>query len=199
MPEHPYLQWPVFRRSVVAAFQRSLTGYKKHDQQNVRRAIVDSLRQVLSLQVDEARLLECPDVLDATVCLLAAKDFLDGRVILPKNLNKAKREGWIWVSGEERGGSAEPASSTTFRRPGPRDATRAKPLVTADVIRNFAGLASRDVARRRVICPACGQKLFESWPAGWDAHAAHACSALKSVGARTRKEEFKRRFRHLFS
>ena len=25
MSEHPYLQWPVFRRSVVAAFQRSLT------------------------------------------------------------------------------------------------------------------------------------------------------------------------------
>jgi hypothetical protein len=25
MPEHPYLQWPVFRRSVVAAFDRSLT------------------------------------------------------------------------------------------------------------------------------------------------------------------------------
>jgi hypothetical protein len=28
MPEHPYLQWPVFRRSVVAAFQRSLTGQR---------------------------------------------------------------------------------------------------------------------------------------------------------------------------
>jgi hypothetical protein len=26
MPKHPYLQWPVFRRSVVAAFQRSLTS-----------------------------------------------------------------------------------------------------------------------------------------------------------------------------
>ena len=25
MPEHPYLQWPVFRRSIVAAFARSLT------------------------------------------------------------------------------------------------------------------------------------------------------------------------------
>jgi len=25
MPDHPYLQWPVFRRSVVAAFERSLT------------------------------------------------------------------------------------------------------------------------------------------------------------------------------
>jgi hypothetical protein len=29
MPEHPYLQWPVFRRSVVAAFQRSLTGSRR--------------------------------------------------------------------------------------------------------------------------------------------------------------------------
>lgn len=25
MPEYPYLQWPVFRRSIVAAFDRSLT------------------------------------------------------------------------------------------------------------------------------------------------------------------------------
>jgi hypothetical protein len=25
MADHPYLQWPVFRRSVVAAFERSLT------------------------------------------------------------------------------------------------------------------------------------------------------------------------------
>src|SRR5687767_15558482 len=25
MSEHPYLQWPVFRRSIVAAFDRSLT------------------------------------------------------------------------------------------------------------------------------------------------------------------------------
>ena len=27
MPNHPYLPWPVFRRSVVAAFERSLTGH----------------------------------------------------------------------------------------------------------------------------------------------------------------------------
>jgi antiphage defense system Thoeris ThsB-like protein len=30
MPDHPYLQWPVFRRSVVAAFQRSLTHSTRH-------------------------------------------------------------------------------------------------------------------------------------------------------------------------
>ena len=29
MPEHPYLKWPVFRRSVVAAFRRSLTLSRK--------------------------------------------------------------------------------------------------------------------------------------------------------------------------
>jgi hypothetical protein len=33
MPEHPYLQWPVFRRSIVAAFQRSLTGIEPHHRQ----------------------------------------------------------------------------------------------------------------------------------------------------------------------
>jgi len=32
MPDHPYLQWPVFRRSVVAAFQRSLTAGWRADQ-----------------------------------------------------------------------------------------------------------------------------------------------------------------------
>ena len=26
MPVHPYPRWPLFNRSVVAAFQRSLTG-----------------------------------------------------------------------------------------------------------------------------------------------------------------------------
>jgi hypothetical protein len=33
MPEHPYLQWPVFRRSVVAAFDRSLTVVEQEVQQ----------------------------------------------------------------------------------------------------------------------------------------------------------------------
>ena len=31
MPEYPYLQWPVFRRSVVAAFERSLTHERPLD------------------------------------------------------------------------------------------------------------------------------------------------------------------------
>jgi hypothetical protein len=42
----------------------------------------------------------------------------------------------------------------------------------ASVIRNAAQLTADDVAMRRVLCPACEEKVFETWPGGWDAHAA---------------------------
>jgi len=41
MPEHSYLQWPVFRRSVVAAFQRSLTRLE------VEARVLDALKTKL--------------------------------------------------------------------------------------------------------------------------------------------------------
>jgi hypothetical protein len=37
MPEFPYLSWPVFRRSVVAAFRRSLTLATANTIRRVRR------------------------------------------------------------------------------------------------------------------------------------------------------------------
>ncbi|MDD4874364.1 MAG: DUF429 domain-containing protein [Dehalococcoidales bacterium] len=36
------------------------------------------------------------DKLDAVICLLAAKDFLDGHCLKPDNIELAKKEGWIW-------------------------------------------------------------------------------------------------------
>jgi hypothetical protein len=42
MLDTPYLQWPVFRRSVVAAFQRSLT----HDEM-LRRWVLSQLEEQL--------------------------------------------------------------------------------------------------------------------------------------------------------
>jgi Tol biopolymer transport system component len=39
MPEHTYLQWPLFRRSIVAAFQRLLTTMKS-DGSDVERLTV---------------------------------------------------------------------------------------------------------------------------------------------------------------
>ncbi len=75
--------------------------------------------------------------------------------------------------------------------------TRAEPTIL-DMIKDISGLAAGDVALRRVLCPACGTKIFEKWPLGWDAHAAHRCPGLSGATAEDRKTEFKNRFRHLF-
>lgn len=66
------------------------------------------------------------------------------------------------------------------------------------IISDLTGLTAHDVRHRRVLCPGCGDKLFELWPEGWDAHAAHRCSGLSGTAVQDRKTEFKTRFRHLF-
>lgn len=38
------------------------------------------------------------DVLDAVICLLAAKNFLMGDAYYLQNMELAKKEGWIWVA-----------------------------------------------------------------------------------------------------
>lgn len=37
------------------------------------------------------------DALDSTVCLVAAKDFIEGDLYYPEDISLAKREGWIWA------------------------------------------------------------------------------------------------------
>ena len=67
----------------------------------VREEIVAGLSSRLSLEVDAELMLDNDDVLDAAVCLLAAADFLAGRVMVPPHPERARTEGWIWV--RERG------------------------------------------------------------------------------------------------
>jgi hypothetical protein len=56
MPDHPYLQWPVFRRSLVAAFQRSLTcGHAGPCRAGVRTAIVGLAGRRPSADADRGR------------------------------------------------------------------------------------------------------------------------------------------------
>jgi hypothetical protein len=68
------------------------------------------------------------------------------------------------------------------------------------VVTNAAELTAADLAMERVLCPACGVKVFEKWPGGWDAHAAssRACRADLGATEAERKAEFKRRFREQF-
>ena len=51
MPDNPYLQWPVFRRSVVAAFQRSLTPRIEADNEGWNRRQLDERRSELGITV----------------------------------------------------------------------------------------------------------------------------------------------------
>ena len=67
-----------------------------------------------------------------------------------------------------------------------------------DLIRKTTGLTAGDVALRRVLCPSCGIKIFEKWPLGWDAHAAHQCEGLAKGSHGARKLDFKDRYRNLF-
>lgn len=88
---------------------------------------------------------------------------------------------------------------------------RLKPLVaieTADsgaqsqnaeaVIEGADDLTAAEVVHRRVRCPACQEKVFERWPDGWDAHAAHRCQGLAAATEGGRKAEFRERYSHLF-
>lgn len=74
-------------------------GYKKKGSREARCEIVQFLRgqETFEIAEDISRLEENHDALDATVCILAAMDFLAGKAMPPPDLATAKKEGWIWV------------------------------------------------------------------------------------------------------
>jgi uncharacterized protein (DUF433 family) len=71
-------------------------------------------------------------------------------------------------------------------------------LDPAGVIVNAEELSVDQVVGKRVRCPACRMLVFQSWPEGWDGHAAMRCRGIQATGAEPRKAEFKRRFGQLF-
>lgn len=71
--------------------------YKKPDQVVEREVIIEGLSKIIELPDDMSAARQNADALDAVVCLLAVKDFLDGASEAPKDLELAKKEGWIWV------------------------------------------------------------------------------------------------------
>ena len=63
---------------------------------------------------------------------------------------------------------------------------------------NPADLSADQVVGRKVLCPACRKLVFQSWPEGWDAHAEHRCAGVTATDPVRRKQEFKKRYGHLF-
>jgi len=66
------------------------------------------------------------------------------------------------------------------------------------VIINANELSVDEVVGDRVLCPACHDKVFQVWPEGWDAHAAHRCSGVSGSTDKERKVNFKRQWSRLF-
>ncbi len=85
----------VYPAATLLAYKIRASGYKKSNQE-ARREIVESLSSLLTLPSDISLMVSNADVLDAVVCVLAAVDFLLGRVVEPENRELAMKEGWIW-------------------------------------------------------------------------------------------------------
>jgi predicted RNase H-like nuclease len=88
----------VYPAGTLTALELTATGYKKSGDECVRREILRFLRELIDLtRISEDRLAGSADLLDAAICVQAAADFLQWRVLPPDDLELARREGWIWV------------------------------------------------------------------------------------------------------
>jgi predicted nuclease with RNAse H fold len=68
----------------------------KPEHRDQRARLLDDLGAHVDLPRDTSSLADSDDAFDATVCLLAAADFCAGRVLEPRDVRLAQKEGWIW-------------------------------------------------------------------------------------------------------
>jgi hypothetical protein len=73
------------------------SAYKKSNQRNIRRQLMEWLATQADLPDNLTLPLEDADALDAMLCVLAGADFLSGKSYPPKDLPLARKEGWIWI------------------------------------------------------------------------------------------------------
>jgi predicted RNase H-like nuclease len=87
----------VYPAATLIAHGMRSSGYKAPGQSAERREILTDLQASIDIGPHESFLETHADVLDAAVCLVAAKDFLDGFAMGPENVAVARTEGWIWA------------------------------------------------------------------------------------------------------
>ena len=86
----------VYPAATLTAYRIQASGYKRADQASARVEMIEALRDHLRLPADVSPMRERADVLDAAVCVLAAADFMNDRVVYPEDDVLAAQEGWIW-------------------------------------------------------------------------------------------------------
>lgn len=88
----------VYPAGTLTALGLPNSGYKRVVDRHIRERILVGIRGLLdTTNISEDALLGNADLLDAAICVLAAKDFCDWKVMAPRDMNLAKNEGWIWV------------------------------------------------------------------------------------------------------
>jgi len=87
----------VYPAATLKVYGITNARYKRKREVEVRREMLEPLRELVDLPDDERLMLTNSDALDAVVCVLAGADFLRGDVIVPTDLDVARKEGWIWV------------------------------------------------------------------------------------------------------
>ena len=87
----------VYPAATLLAHGVRASGYKRPTQVEARQEILSALARTMAIRTEASLLETSADALDAVVCLLAAKDFLEGRAVGPTDRALAEIEGWIWA------------------------------------------------------------------------------------------------------
>jgi hypothetical protein len=91
----------VYPAATLLAHGLRASGYKKPDQTPERREILAGIAAELGLDAVKECAIASDHLLDAVICVLAGKDFLEGRCVGPAERDVAMREGWIWAARRE--------------------------------------------------------------------------------------------------
>ncbi|MCA9838436.1 MAG: DUF429 domain-containing protein [Trueperaceae bacterium] len=94
----------VYPAATLKAYGLPNTGYKKNTANELeqRKIILEELSPRLAFAGDSENVLLGRDHdFDATLCVLAAYDFLQDNCYFPTDLKLAQKEGWIWVRNKE--------------------------------------------------------------------------------------------------
>jgi predicted RNase H-like nuclease len=87
----------VYPAATLLAHNIRIQGYKQKDNDQARSTIIAKLREFIEIPIETSLIEQNDDALDAVVSVLAGLDFLNGNFYHPKDLDMAKKEGWIWV------------------------------------------------------------------------------------------------------
>ena len=90
----------VYPAATLEARGFSSKGYKGNKPEHKQCRIDLEARLRDKINYDDAvrlQMIGSDDAIDSVICLLAAKDYIFGKTILPTNHELALKEGWIWV------------------------------------------------------------------------------------------------------